>query len=145
MDFISNPRGMRNNNPGNIKLGIHWKGEEIGLDKTFEAFTSIEWGIRAIYKILDAYSKKYGINTIKDVISRYAPSSENKTDLYIKSVIKYMMQFALAEDAAIIFENESKTPLDRMAIRTLLVAAIIHHENGIQPFNLEFIQGCAYL
>lgn len=145
MNFQKDPRGLRNNNPGNIRHGIDWKGETEGDDKNFETFQSLEFGIRAIFKLLDTYSKKHGINTIKDAIARYAPTSENATDMYIKSVLKYMLDHALAPEAAIIFKHSEKTPLDSFKIRVLLVAAIIKHENGIQPFNLEFIEGCASL
>ncbi len=145
MEFINNPRGFRNNNPGNLRLGQDWKNESNGSDKSFESFTSVEWGIRALFKLLDTYSKLHRINTIAGVITRYAPQSENETDTYIKAVVKYMLDHAKTDQAAILFKFEEKTPLDNFEMRSLLVAAIIKHENGIQPFNLEFLQGCAQL
>ena len=142
MNFIKDARGLRNNNPGNIRLGIEWKGEVKGDDTAFEKFKSVEYGIRAIYKLISAYASKHGINTIHGIINRYAPSSENATDQYIQSVIKYMLDHAKATESAILLKNKDQTVIDDLTLRTLFVAAIINHENGIQPFNLPFIEGC---
>ena len=47
---MSNARGIRNNNPGNIrKDGSVWRGEVAGPDKSFKTFETMAWGIRAIY------------------------------------------------------------------------------------------------
>lgn len=145
MNFLENTRGFRNNNPGNIRIGIDWKGETKGADVSFETFTSVEYGIRAIFKLIDTYSKKYGINTVRGVISRYAPSSENATDMYIQSVVAYMLSQSSGIKLNIIQESKENTLLNDFEIRSLLVAGIIKHENGFQPFNIKFIEGCANL
>lgn len=77
-------RGLRNNNPGNIrKDGTHWKGEvEPSRDAAFKQFESMAWGYRAMFKCLNTYSRKYGLDTIRKMISRWAPPSENDTDPY---------------------------------------------------------------
>ena len=92
----SSPRGEvgrglpLNNNPLNIRKvpGTHWKGEIVGSveDKEFCQFTTLEHGIRAAYQILDTYRRKYKAVCIEDIISRWAPPSENDTEAYIRSV-----------------------------------------------------------
>jgi len=83
-------RGLRNCNPLNIRrvAGTHWKGEIVGSveDKEFCQFTTLEHGIRAAYQILDTYRRKYKAVCIEDIISRWAPPSENDTKAYIRSV-----------------------------------------------------------
>ena len=71
------PRNVRNNNPGNIKVsGDDWQGAS-GDDGKFVKFDSPEMGARAMAKILNNYQKKYGLKTIKDIVSRWAPSGDN--------------------------------------------------------------------
>lgn len=81
-------RGLRNNNPGNIRLdGVHWKGEtEPSTDGEFKQFTSMAWGYRAMFQMLNTYSTKHGLDTIRKMISRWAPPTENDTEAYIKAV-----------------------------------------------------------
>lgn len=83
------PRGIRNNNPLNIRIGNVWLGEvKKPTDKSFEQFISMEYGIRAGFIILRRYIRRYGIDTIAEIISRWAPSSENNTKAYISAVAK---------------------------------------------------------
>lgn len=81
-------RGLRNNNPGNIRLdGVHWKGEkEPSTDGAFKQFTSMAWGYRAMFQTLNTYSNKHGLDTIRKMISRWAPPTENDTEAYIKAI-----------------------------------------------------------
>lgn len=53
-------------------------------DGEFVEFESPEYGIRAITKVLQTYSKKYNINTLEEIFNRYAPNTENDTNTYIK-------------------------------------------------------------
>lgn len=90
------PRGIRNNNPLNIRKGNNWKGERPHqTDKAFEEFESMEFGIRAGFIILRKYINGYfGLtakhNTIEKIIRRWAPPSENATQKYIDFVAKDM-------------------------------------------------------
>ena len=122
-------RGIRNNNPGNIRKGEKWKGlSEHQTDSSFCIFVSPEYGIRALVKILLTYYKKYKLNTVKKIISRYAPPSENETESYIKSVAN---QLGVASDEEI--------NLSSVAVLAVLLRAIIRHENGEQPYSDEQI------
>lgn len=145
MDFIKNPRGLRNNNPGNIRHGNDWKGEKVGDDKAFETFTSVEYGIRAIYKLLQTYSDKYNAKSIHDAITRFAPASENNTNGYINHVYDYMLAAAKESDKTILLRDKHNTNVHQGNLIHLFVAGIILHENGFQPFNLEFIKECQKL
>ncbi|WP_087019049.1 virion protein [Thaumasiovibrio subtropicus] len=80
------PRGVRNNNPLNIRVGNDWQGEAaISRDNAFETFKSAEYGFRAATKVLRSYNRQ-GISTVAGIISRWAPSNENNTEHYINSV-----------------------------------------------------------
>lgn len=83
------PRGIRNNNPGNIEKSRNdWKGkikDSDHLDNRFEVFKTPEHGVRALSVLLSNYIKK-GKATVPEIISKYAPSSENNTDIYINEV-----------------------------------------------------------
>ena len=83
------PRGIRNNNPGNIRHGQNWQGlnpDGRNIDPAFCVFKSPVFGIRALAKVLMNYKKIHGLNTVRQIISRYAPPNENQTKAYIKTV-----------------------------------------------------------
>lgn len=88
------PRGIRNNNPLNIRKGNNWIGErKPQTDPDFEEFTSMEFGLRAAFILLRNYIQgkppawvKY--NTINKIIRRWAPETENATQRYIDFVAK---------------------------------------------------------
>lgn len=90
------PRGIRNNNPLNIRKGNNWKGERpVQKDKAFEEFVSMEYGIRAGFIILRKYITGYNgittkFNTIELIVRRWAPPTENATQKYIDFVAKDM-------------------------------------------------------
>jgi hypothetical protein len=79
------PRGLRNNNPGDLRTGDNWQGM-IGADSSgFIVFSDIVWGIRAMAKDLTTEINK-GNDTITALITEYAPPSENDTAAYIRAV-----------------------------------------------------------
>ena len=86
--------GERNNNPLNIRKvkGQHWQGEALPQrgsgEGAFVQFESIEYGLRAAFCILRTYSVKYHAVCIEDIITRWAPPSENNTESYIATVCK---------------------------------------------------------
>jgi len=85
------PRGIRNNNPFNLKElpgdKTQWKGERAtDDDPIFEEFETMEYGIRAGMITLRTYMKKHNLRTIIEIIKRFAPSSENNTRAYINAV-----------------------------------------------------------
>ena len=87
-------RGLRNNNPLNIRRSsIHWQGErEEQTDKSFVQFKSMAYGYRAAWKILQTYYDRFCGQekpfTVRNIIERWAPPSENDTEAYIRNVLK---------------------------------------------------------
>lgn len=81
------PRGIRNNNPLNIRIGNTWLGERPNpTDPEFEEFVNIVYGLRAAFVILRRYIRRYKKNTITYIVSTWAPASENNTLKYIDRV-----------------------------------------------------------
>ena len=68
------PRGLRNNNPGNIRRNSDvFQGEKTSSDREFKQFKSMTYGYRAIFKILSNYYRNYKLDTILKMIERWAP------------------------------------------------------------------------
>lgn len=83
------PRGIRNNNPLNIRIGNTWLGERPNpTDPAFEEFVTMEYGLRAAFIILRRYIRRYKKNTISSIVSTWAPASENNTLKYIDRVVQ---------------------------------------------------------
>lgn len=84
-------RGIKNCNPGNIRRSrVRYRGEvHPSQDPDFKQFSSMAWGYRAMFVLLDTYRKRYGLNTLRTMISRYAPPEENHTALYIQAVCDF--------------------------------------------------------
>lgn len=130
-------RGIRNHNPGNIDRhpGVRWQGmaEDQSGDSRFVVFSDPRWGIRAIARVLITYmtarKARDGsrIDTIRDVIDRWAPPNENNTGAYARHV---------AELTGIDIDDPIQP--DYPTLRRL-VPAIITHENGVQPYGDDVI------
>src|SRR4051794_9924748 len=71
------PRGIRNNNFGNIEDGPFTKGLPgyTGSDGRFATFDTPENGMGAMDRLLANYGTK-GLNSVGGVIGRWAPSSD---------------------------------------------------------------------
>lgn len=114
------PRGIRNNNPLNIRIGNVWLGEvKENTDGEFEQFTSMIYGLRAAIVLLRRYICHYHLSTIAQIVSRWAPSSENNTRLYINFVSE---RLGIANDVQIDF-------YDKVTI-CRLVEAMAYYECG---------------
>lgn len=133
METKKTPRGIRNNNPGNIRWGENWKGldpDGKNKDKSFCVFEEPKWGIRALCKVLITYNRRYGLNTVKEIISRFAPTSENDTTAYMNHVAKLLN-----------VRPDDRIPVCNERVMYTLITAIIQHENGQQPYSEEVIKG----
>lgn len=120
------PRGIRLNNPGNVRKGTAvWQGAApVQQDTDFITFIAPEWGIRCIAKIL-LHDLGIGCNTIEKIIARWAPTNENDTESYIDDVC-----------------SRSNLPQDELIVTfdfPEIIKAIIWHENGQQPYSDETI------
>lgn len=115
------PRGIRNNNPGNIRLGPQrWEGQRNQqFDNAFVEFDSAQMGLRALMRLLLTYQRKYGLDTVESIVNRYAPPHENATDHYIHDVARSLN-----------VKRRDALDLSRPAALGGLARAIVNHENG---------------
>lgn len=125
------PRGLRNNNPGNIRRNNDVFHGEVNpsRDKEFKQFTNMAHGYRAVFRILSNYYRNYHLKTIRQMIGRWAPENENNTEAYIKAVSKYA---GIGPDDTISFDREQM-------IR--IVAGMSKVENGREADMSEVIAG----
>ncbi len=81
-------RAERNHNPGNIRrCGVRYRGERRpSRDPAFKEFESDEWGYRAMFVLLESYRRRYSIDTLRGIVTRWAPPLENDTESYIRFV-----------------------------------------------------------
>ena len=115
------PRGYKNNNPLNIRISnTSWNGKVTpNTDGAFEQFIDLAHGYRAALVTLRTYINKYGLNTVRKMIGRWAPPSENNTESYITNVCKNSG----------LTENETITANDQDKL-TRMVYAMSISENG---------------
>ena len=134
---MSLPRGYRNNNPLNIRKNAAnaWKGKVVpGTDPAFEQFISMAYGYRAGLYLLRKYISQ-GNNTIRKIINKWAPPSENNTSSYVNNVAT---RTGISADAVI--ERSDREKLCKIAY------AMAWSENGRAPASMEDIyQGWALL
>ncbi len=124
MTQLFDPRGIRNNNPGNLRLSkTRWQGQAAEqTDPDFITFISPVFGLRALMKTLLTYHLKYGLDTVRSLINRYAPPVENDTGAYMQDVARRM-------------GVKVDDPVDLCAPKALITIAmaIVCHENGRPP------------
>lgn len=117
------PRGMRNNNPGNIRISNNpWQGKiptSQNTDGAFEQFEAYVWGIRAMVKNLLTYFNNYNLRTIRQVVSTWAPANENDTNGYIN--------FVASQTG---FGPDQELDLQNLHTMRALVKAMTKMENG---------------
>lgn len=131
MTTITTPRGVRNNNPGNIDYNPRnaWQGQlglEVGVPSPrFARFDTPENGIRALGKLLINYRGKdgmpgvggAGIDTVRETITRWAPGNENNTEAYIAAVARRLGVSA-----------NDVIDVRKLATLRVMVTSIISHE-----------------
>jgi hypothetical protein len=126
--MVSVPRGIRNNNPGNIEYGPFTKGlGATGSDGRFAVFRSMTEGVCALARLLIVYYDKKlpdRIDTVREVINRWAPSNENDTSAYVMAVCQ-------------LCEVGPDDILNLREYNTLywMTCAIGEHENGHKAFT----------
>lgn len=126
------PRGIRNNNPGNIRLSrTTYKGEVTpSSDKAFKQFESMAYGYRAVFVTLRHYHTNLGLKTIRQMISRWAPPSENNTGSYVKYV----------SDAAH-YDCDAAVDIKDKNLMVKIVSAMSFVENGLKANQTDVMSG----
>lgn len=126
------PRGLRNNNPGNIRTTKdNWQGlRDKQTDGTFFQFIAPMWGYRALIRTLQNYRRRHGCQTIADFIRRWAPENENNTSAYITRVCKEMQ-----------VPSTYVPDVDDKDVMCAFAAAISLVENGVPAIMSDIIEG----
>lgn len=126
------PRGMRNNNPLNIRRNQcnRWKGAVYPypqLDPDFEEFYELKYGYRAFFVLLFNYKRFYGIETIHGIIYHFAPPEDkNDTAAYVRFVCRFM-----GVDSDYVPSNESE--FVRLALAMTMVENGVKLHYDVQP------------
>jgi len=117
-DFRGNaalPRGLRNNNPLNLRpVSGGWQGQVGVDDDNFVIFSDISWGLRAYLLNFFSSINTHGTDTLREYINRYAPPTENNTSAYLTTV---------ASDTGIC--ADAPIPTDTTDVTNILKAQLI--------------------
>ena len=131
------PRGLRNNNPLNIRWtpGTRpWQGQKSN-DGQFVIFETMEDGYRAAFRVLDSYNKKHNIYSVREIIYRWAPPQDhNNTRAYIERVCK---EACLRETDQIVVDSWIEESRDDAM---WLVWAMAKVENGDKLITYDDIE-----
>ena len=126
------PRGVRNNNPGNIREaaggGTAWVGERTtDDDPSFEEFETPTMGFRALARTLLTYRRRHGLRTIAGIVARWAPPNENDTPAYIAFVSRLMQA-----------EPDLEIDVENRPTLIVLCSAIARKECGYRPGGADW-------
>ena len=125
-------RGLRNNNPLNIRRNnTKWQGlAKEQSDKAFFVFVAPEWGYRAALRTLQNYNRVHGLRSVREWIERWAPPCENPTDNYLQCVVE---KTGMPADACPRITNK--------VVMCSIVAAMSWFENGVEPVMEDIYKG----
>lgn len=127
------PRGIRNNNPLNIRVGkSDWQGLDPApetVDKEFCQFTHPYFGIRAGAKLLRNYVEIYNIADIDRIVQRFAPHTENNVRAYTSFIVRKTG-----------FGAKDRLALHKTNVMERLLAAMIQFETGLMPYSKELMR-----
>lgn len=123
------PRGIKNHNPLNIRINPanNWQGRvdpTKNTDRAFEQFTDAVWGIRAGARNIIFHYDRNGADTIRKLITLWAPPNENDTEAYIR--------FVAGESG---FQSNQKLDFHLHEHLRPVLVAMIRIENGVQPYT----------
>lgn len=132
------PRGIRNNNPLNIRKGADkWQGMAAAQpDTQFVTFASSIWGIRAAARLLINYQDKHDLNTVHSIIGRWAPENGDSNGAkaggeYKNHTAAYRKAVAVAMGVGV---TERINVHEYHYLRPML-EAMVRFENGVQPYS----------
>lgn len=143
MSDMSVPRGIRLNNPGNIRVGDKWQGlmDPANMttaqkrEKEFCVFAEPKWGIRALARLLIAYKDKHGLNTVAGIINRWAPPKGKSPTkgAYTQNTSGYIAHVCALTG----FGPDEVVDVYRYEVMRPLVEAIMLHENGVKELPYD--------
>ena len=119
------PRGLRNNNPGNINFANQPLATlETGVSSPrFAKFPTMDDGINALLNQLNRYFVR-GINTVATIIYKWAPPIENNTQAYVKFVA----------------DKLSVKPTDTLSFTPQVASELAYAISRLENGNLNFTQ-----
>lgn len=122
-------RGLRNNNPGNIKWSSanNWVGQTGRDDAGFVIFDKPDNGVRALSRVLDSYERA-GVNTIDAIVRRYTAGDSQLAQANYSAFLQSRLGVA------------GNFVLNKFLHRYPLIAGIIQFENGSNPFTKSQIE-----
>lgn len=124
------PKGIRNNNPGNLRTGSggsfgHYANPQAGLN-------ALSKQLMLYYNGKSAAAGYQKLTTLRQIISTYAPSSENNTSAYIADLAR---KLGVSPDAQLNLRNPAQLQA--------LMRGIVQHENGMNPYSAEMFHAAA--
>ncbi|WP_440487518.1 lytic transglycosylase [Serratia ureilytica] len=130
------PRGIRNNNPGNLNyvgqngamLEDHATPRFARFNSAFEGFSALGKQIKAYYNGTSKAAGYQKLQSVEDIISRFAPASENNTQAYINKLSKMLG----------VGRGDSLNIQDPQVLATLM-NGITQIENGKNPYAPEMV------
>lgn len=142
-DEMKLPRGIRMNNPGNIRIGDKWQGlmppDQMSpaqkREKEFCVFAEPKWGIRALCRLLIAYKDKHKLDTVAKIINRWAPPKGKSPTkgAYTQNTAGYIAHVCALTG----FGPDETIDVYRFDVMRPLVSAIMKHENGIKELPYD--------
>jgi len=150
MKKFQSSRGWRNNNPMNIRrTRTEWQGlvaRQTRTDREFCQFLNRTWGYRAAYKVLKSYYKFFAQQgrecTIRAVVERWAPRTENDTEAYLRRVcelISYQYGGSESPESCLYGGNSASDDLHH----AWLMAAMTCVECGCRPEDVDYQAICS--
>ena len=123
--------GIRLNNPGDIrKSATQWQGlADSQPDPNFCSFKTPQYGIRAMARNLMNYQAHDNCHTVRQIIARYAPPSENNTGAYISAICSALKAAGFSDNP------DAEINVDTVDVMKPLIVAIIIHETGSNPYS----------
>ena len=115
------PRGIRNNNP----LNLGFVPGQVGLvsdapsDGRFGRYRTMEEGVAQAERQLQRYQTRDHLDTVRKMISKWAPPNENDTDSYVQAVSRAM---GVDPDAPVSLNNQ--------ATAAAMISAMARRETG---------------
>jgi len=125
------PRGIRNNNPGNVeRTNERWLGmaADQSADPRFIVFETPEYGLRCLLRLLINYHERHGLETLRQILNRWAPpvGRDQAGETYTQDTSGYVQHVARMTG----FDPDERLDfLDRF-VTVSVCRAIVRHENG---------------
>ena len=88
------------------------------------------YGYRAMFVLLDSYRRRYALNTLRQMLNRYAPPSENFTEGYTRFV---------SQKTGILPDEELNTRSERDMVP--IISAMSEIENGVSADRSMVLEG----